>query len=129
MHAKQQAEKHGIRAEFLVRLWYHCCGYRLLRHRYRCHYGEVDLIMARGATVVFIEVKFRAANKQNLANGQNFKGQSLESILPNTAQQQRIRRAATYFLARHSTPPRSCRIDCVVLLGWFRWHFFKDAFF
>jgi putative endonuclease len=34
-------------------------GLRLLERNFRCRYGEVDLIMLDGGTIVFVEVRFR----------------------------------------------------------------------
>jgi putative endonuclease len=53
------AEKRGRRAETIA-LWYlRLKGYRLLAKRFKVAQGEVDLIMRRGDTTVFIEVKRR----------------------------------------------------------------------
>ncbi|MCX2716105.1 YraN family protein, partial [Mycolicibacterium sp. J2] len=34
-------------------------GLRVLQRNWRCRYGELDVIAAEGATVVFVEVKTR----------------------------------------------------------------------
>ena len=34
-------------------------GVRLVARNYRCRYGEIDLIMQEGATLVFVEVRLR----------------------------------------------------------------------
>ncbi len=58
--SRQDAEKHGHRAE-TVALWYlRLKGYRLLVRRFKSPAGEIDLIMRRGGTTAFIEVKARA---------------------------------------------------------------------
>lgn len=36
-------------------------GWQLLAHRWRCQWGELDLVMLAGEVVVFIEVKTRKA--------------------------------------------------------------------
>ncbi len=59
MGRREDAERRGRIAEY-VALWYlRCKGYRLLAHRYKSPMGEVDLIMRKGDTTVFIEVKAR----------------------------------------------------------------------
>jgi putative endonuclease len=57
--SRQQAEKHGHRAETIA-LWYlRFKGYRLLQRRFKTAAGEIDLVMRKGDTTVFIEVKAR----------------------------------------------------------------------
>lgn len=59
MGRRELAEKRGRFAETIA-LWYlRSKGYRLLARRFKAHQGEVDLIMRRGKTTVFIEVKAR----------------------------------------------------------------------
>jgi putative endonuclease len=83
-------------------------GYRLLKKRYRTPVGEVDLIVSKGQSLVFVEVKARRQATQ-LA----------EAITQN--QQMRIMRAAEYFIACH---PRyhtyNMRFDVVWVQPW-RW--------
>jgi putative endonuclease len=56
---REQAERHGRTAE-LIALWYlRSKGYRLLAQRFKSPMGEVDLIMRKGGTTVFVEVKAR----------------------------------------------------------------------
>jgi putative endonuclease len=57
--SRQEAEKHDHRAETIA-LWYlRFKGYRLLQRRYKTPAGEIDLIMRKGDTTVFVEVKAR----------------------------------------------------------------------
>ncbi len=63
-------------------------GYVPLARNYRTPRGEIDLIVRRGATLVFVEVKLR--------RGMGF-GEPLEAITPR--KQSRIRAAAEQFLA------------------------------
>ncbi len=56
---REAAERRGRLAE-VVALWYlRCKGYRLLARRFKVAQGEIDLIMRRGETTAFIEVKAR----------------------------------------------------------------------
>ena len=57
--SRQESEKLGHRAE-TVALWYlRLKGYRLLKRRYKTHVGEIDLVMRKGGTTIFVEVKAR----------------------------------------------------------------------
>jgi putative endonuclease len=49
----------GHRAEWIALLFLLMKGYRPLARRYAAAGGEIDLIMARGDTIAFIEVKAR----------------------------------------------------------------------
>ena len=49
----------GHRAEWIALAFLICKGYRPLARRYSAAGGEIDLIVTRGDTVAFIEVKAR----------------------------------------------------------------------
>lgn len=51
----------GRRGETLAILWLSAKGYRLLARRFGGKGGEIDLIMKRGRTIAFVEVKARGA--------------------------------------------------------------------
>ena len=88
--------------EYLVRH-----ALRLLHRNYNCRVGEIDLIMEDGATLVFVEVRFRESARF---------GGALESITPK--KQARVMRAAANFL-QHTprTAERPCRFDAVGITG------------
>ena len=59
-HRSVQAGLSGRRGEWLAVAYLSAKGYRLLQRRFGGKGGEIDLIMARGDDVVFVEVKARA---------------------------------------------------------------------
>lgn len=100
---RRQAEEAGRSAE-LIALWYlRLKGWRLIRHRYKCKVGEVDLVMRRGDTTAFIEVKARAT-----LDG------AVESVTPRQAK--RISAAARSFMAEdRKAALQACRFDIVAV--------------
>ena len=51
----------GHRAEWIALLFLVAKGYRPLARRFRAGGGEIDLVVTRGDTIAFVEVKSRAA--------------------------------------------------------------------
>jgi len=82
-------------------------GLTLLMRNYSCRVGELDLIMSDGATLVFVEVRYRRAGAY---------GGALESI--DERKRLRLLRAAQHFLqhAGHRGD-RPCRFDVVAISG------------
>ena len=90
-------------------------GLSLRERNFRCKAGEIDLIMADRATLVFIEVRKR---------GSMAFGGAAASVTRN--KQMRLIRAAHWYLTRYSvTPP--CRFDVVAVDGG-QLSWLKDAF-
>ncbi len=59
MAKREEAERRGRIAEH-VALWYlRLKGYKLLAHRFKATTGEIDLVMRKRDTTVFVEVKAR----------------------------------------------------------------------
>lgn len=80
-------------------------GLALLARNWRCQFGEIDLILRDGATVVFVEVRSRHRSAY---------GGAAESI---TAQKRaRLQRAAAAYLAQ-SGHRGACRFDAVLIDG------------
>ena len=80
----------GARAEKRAALWYRLRGYRILdRNAWVAGY-ELDLVVRRGRSLVFCEVKEK--------RGKRF-GDPLEMV--DTEKQRRLRWAAEAWLARH----------------------------
>lgn len=77
----------------------------LVAQNYRCRFGEIDLIMLDGATLVFIEVRMRATGQF---------GGAAASITP--AKQAKLIRTARQYLSEIDNEP-PCRFDAVLLSG------------
>jgi putative endonuclease len=78
----------GRHGENVAARWYVEHGYQVLDRNWRCRDGELDLILCRGHTVVFCEVKTRTTDRF---------GTGLESVSP--AKCRRIRRLAGRWLS------------------------------
>lgn len=57
---RSQRGRFGSRGEAAAAAWYRHNGYRVLANNWRCREGEIDLIVALGDTVAFVEVKARS---------------------------------------------------------------------
>ena len=90
----------GAEGEELAARWYEAQGYEVLERNWRRREGEVDLIVRRGATVVFTEVKTRSTDRF---------GTGAESVLP--AKQRRIRRLASRWLAELTPAVGRARVE------------------
>ena len=57
--ARRRAHRFGLRAESIAALLLRLKGYHVLARRFAAAGGEIDLIVRRGATIAFVEVKAR----------------------------------------------------------------------
>jgi len=95
----------GAAAEDLALQYLQQHGLVLRQRNYRSRFGEIDLIMNDGATLVFVEVKARS--------GTGFGGSS-HAITP--AKIGKLTATAEQYLAGlRPTPP--CRFDAVLVQG------------
>jgi len=78
-------------------------GLKLVERNFRSRFGEIDLIMLDGATLVFVEVRLRRSAKF---------GGAAASI--DTHKQQRIIRTAQHYLTTLARIP-PCRFDAVLM--------------
>lgn len=82
-------------------------GLRLLARNFNTRYGELDLIMRDGDTVVFVEVRYR--------RGQGFGGAAASVTAHKRA---RLVHAAGLFLQAHPKLAQSpCRFDVIAFSG------------
>ena len=101
---RSAAERRGRRAETIAAWFLRAKGYRLLARRVKTPVGEIDLIMRRRKTIVFIEVKQRPSEAEAL-DAVTAKGR------------RRIARAAQYWLAGHpAAAGLDLRYDVIVAL-------------
>jgi putative endonuclease len=105
----------GAEAEARAAEYLRAHGLRLVARNWRARGGEIDLIMRDGATLVFVEVRARAASSF---------GGAASSIT--ASKRARLIHAAKLYLAGLTHVP-ACRFDVVTedagVIGWLR-----DAF-
>ena len=79
-------------------------GYKLIGRNFQTKWGELDLIMEQGTTVVFVEVKARVIPSL---------GSPLEYIDPNKVRH--LKKAIDFYLISREWEDKSCRLDAVGL--------------
>ncbi len=77
-------------------------GLKLVTRNYHCRFGEIDLIMQAGETLVFVEVRLRSSSAF---------GTAADSITPK--KQQKLIATAQHFLQQY--PDCACRFDVVLM--------------
>lgn len=107
--AKPKAAKIGELGEQVVALWLAGQGWEILHRRWRCRWGELDLIARQGrnrAHLIFVEVKTRS--RGNWDEG---------GLLAVTSQKRtKLGRAAALFLANHpDLAELPCRFDLALV--------------
>ena len=113
------ARELGRRGERRAMWFYLLRGYWIVARNVRFRHGEIDLIVRRGRTLAFVEVKTR----RNLVGGHGF-----EAV--DSRKRTRIVELGDEYLAKH---PHRCEVRYdVVSLEWTGWRFivthFADAF-
>ncbi|KPH65087.1 hypothetical protein AMS58_07310 [Pseudoalteromonas porphyrae] len=81
-------------------------GLIAIERNYNCPYGELDVIMRDGDTLVFVEVKFRSSH---------IKGGALHAL--GKQKQQRLKRTIYHYLAFKKLSNQALRIDFVAITG------------
>jgi putative endonuclease len=84
---------------------YRALGYAVLERNWRCRSGEIDLICARGTTLVVCEVKTRTGPVH---------GHPFEAVT--VSKQRRLRRVAAAYLQQQGRHWASVRFDVVGVL-------------
>jgi putative endonuclease len=92
----QLAEQHAC--EFLLSK-----GLQVVSRNYRCHYGEIDLIMRQRLELIFVEVRLR---------NNKWHADALESV--DASKQAKIIRTASHFLQHNKLSDKvNCRFDVI----------------
>lgn len=101
--AAETGYRKGLLAEKRAALYFRLRGYGLLAERFRTPVGEIDLILLRGNTVVFVEVKLRRTVSE-----------AAEAI--HARNQSRVRQAAELYLQQHPEyTGHDIRFDALVM--------------
>ncbi len=103
-----ETQRSGFAAEQVALDYLLSRGLRLVARNFRVRVGELDLVMADGDQLVFVEVRRRASTRF---------GGAAASVTP--AKQRRVRRAAQAFLvaARVEGAWPAARFDVVAIEG------------
>lgn len=93
-------------------------GLTLLQQNYQCKAGEIDLVMRDGASLVFVEVKYRASSAF---------GGALAAVT--VAKQQKLLRSSRWYLQQHRLHDHACRLDVLAIEGQppYRYQWIKNA--
>ena len=76
-------------------------GYQLLDRRWRCRYGELDLVARdAGGTICFVEVKLRSSGRAGLPR---------EAV--DRRKREKLRAAAAWYLSQHGLGEATARFD------------------
>jgi len=96
----------GADGEAAVAAWYTDHGYEVVERNWRCRTGELDLIVRRGRTFVFCEVKTRSSDAF---------GAPVEAVTK--AKQTRLRHLAARWLEDAPLRPTEIRFDVASVLA------------
>jgi putative endonuclease len=97
----------GDRGEEAARQFLQAKGYQVLAAKYRCQWGEVDLVAQEGDELVFVEVRTRRSAAF---------GTPEESLTP--AKVRHLLAACQHYLQQHQAADLPWRIDLVSVRVW-----------
>lgn len=101
------SRKEGTKAEEIAKKYLTEQRLQLLDSNYSCRWGEIDLIMRDGETIVFVEVKARTSSLFGDA----------ASTVTTTKQQRIIKTALHYLMMKKITDKYPVRFDVIALQG------------
>jgi putative endonuclease len=100
---KMHENNAGFAAEKLAATFLVERGLKLITQNYHCRFGEIDLVMTDGKTLVFVEVRLRSNTRF---------GSAAMSITPQ--KQQKLILTAQLYCQQH-TVQSPCRFDVVLM--------------
>lgn len=98
----------GRQGERLAHKYLKKGGLRLVKSNYTIKPGEIDLIMTDGQSLVFVEVKTRRDEDENVSDVEN---------VVNYHKKQKIRTVARHFIHVNGLQDRPCRFDVVIVIA------------
>ena len=102
-HPATGGRKTGSHWERAAESYLRTQGLKLLQRNFSSRFGEIDLIMRDGQTVVFVEVKYRKSNEH---------GSGADAVTFH--KQERISRTAAWYLVKNPHRAESiCRFDVI----------------
>jgi putative endonuclease len=90
----------GAMGEDAAAAWYRTRGFEVVDRNWRVRGGEIDLVLRRGRTIVFCEVKTRSSHRF---------GAPVEAVT--TTKQRRLRGLAAQWLTAHPSLRGEVRFD------------------
>jgi putative endonuclease len=94
----------GLEGERLAIAFLTSCGWSVEAHRFKLGRHDIDLVVRRGSTVAFVEVKTRRSTTY---------GSGLEAV--NWRKQRDIARVASVWVLRHGRPGDEYRFDLLAV--------------
>ncbi len=107
----------GLRAERRAALYLRLRGCKVIARNYRCHSGEIDIIVRDGASLVFVEVKSATTTAC---------GDPLARVTP--AKQNKIVNTARYYVMVNKLENLPMRFDVIGIDPDGKLRHIKDAF-
>lgn len=101
---RERPDPLGPRGEDAAAKFLRGLGYKILARNYRCKLGEIDIVARDGKTLVFAEVKTRAASDP----------EPEEQV--NAHKRRQISRCAEVYLSRYSNVQPPSRFDIVAIV-------------
>lgn len=96
----------GAAGEAAAAAWYEARGWTVVARNWRCCDGELDLVLRKGRTIAFCEVKARSSTAF---------GTPAEAVT--ALKQRRLRRLGAAWLAETGTRPAEVRFDVAAVLA------------
>ena len=96
----------GQAGEDRAAAWYRAHGYAVLDRNWRCREGELDLVVRRGRTLVFVEVKARRTDRFGIARRGRHPDQAATAARPRRRYLEATERAAGWPPLRRREHPR-----------------------